>query len=162
MKLADIQTFVVGNPPPHFGGRYFVFVKLTTACGISGVGEAYCVPFEPHLVARMIENVFARYGEGTDPHDIEVLWRRVYSSGFTQHPDLTVMGVLSALEMACWDIIGKAANQPVHRLLGGANALSIPTYLTYVWPGGKDQSHIATKEQGRHAGLLLFLNVEQD
>jgi len=30
MKLADIETFVVGNPPPHFGGRYFVFVKLTT------------------------------------------------------------------------------------------------------------------------------------
>ena len=98
MKLADIRTFVVGNPPPHFGGRYFVFVKLTTACGISGVGEAYCVPFEPHLVAKMIEDVFARYAQGTDPHDIEALWRRVYSSGFTQHPDLTVMGVLSALE----------------------------------------------------------------
>ena len=60
MKLADIQTFVVGNPPPHFGGRYFVFVKLTTACGIGGLGEAYCVPFDPHLVAKMIEDVFAR------------------------------------------------------------------------------------------------------
>ena len=33
MKLTDIQTFVVGNPPPHFGGRYFVFVKLTTEIG---------------------------------------------------------------------------------------------------------------------------------
>ena len=60
MKLAGIQTFVVGNPPPHFGGRYFVFVKLTTACGIGGLGEAYCVPFDPHLVAKMIEDVFAR------------------------------------------------------------------------------------------------------
>ena len=119
MKLTGIQTFVVGNPPPHFGGRYFVFVKLTTACGITGLGEAYCVPFDPHLVAKMIEDVFARYAEGRDPHDIEALWRRVYSSGFTQHPDLTVMGVLSALEMACWDIIGKAANQPVYKLLGG-------------------------------------------
>ena len=54
MKLTDIETFVVGNPPPHFGGRHFVFVKLTTACGIVGIGEAYCVPFEPHLVAKMI------------------------------------------------------------------------------------------------------------
>ena len=141
MKLADIQTFVVGNPPPHFGGRYFVFVKLTTACGISGVGEAYCVPFEPHLVAKMIEDVFARYAEGNDPHDIEALWRRVYSSGFTQHPDLTVMGVLSALEMACWDIIGKAANQPVYKLLGGRVHERLRAY-TYIYPRPGDRSDV--------------------
>ena len=141
MKLAGIQTFVVGNPPPHFGGRYFVFVKLTTACGISGLGEAYCVPFDPHLVAKMIEDVFARYAEGCDPHDIEVLWRRVYSSGFTQHPDLTVMGVLSALEMACWDIIGKAANQPVYKLLGGQVHERLRAY-TYIYPRPGDQSDV--------------------
>jgi galactonate dehydratase len=141
VKLADIQTFVVGNPPPHFGGRYFVFVKLTTACGISGVGEAYCVPFEPHLVAKMIEDVFARYAQGRDPHDIEALWRRVYSSGFTQHPDLTVMGVLSALEMACWDIIGKAAGQPVYKLLGGQVHERLRAY-TYIYPRDGDQSDV--------------------
>ena len=141
MKLTGIQTFVVGNPPPHFGGRYFVFVKLTTACGISGVGEAYCVPFAPHLVAKMIEDVFARYAEGNDPHDIETLWRRVYSSGFTQHPDLTVMGVLSALEMACWDIIGKAANQPVYKLLGGRVHERLRAY-TYIYPRPGDRSDV--------------------
>lgn len=141
MKLTGIQTFVVGNPPPHFGGRYFVFVKLTTACGISGVGEAYCVPFEPHLVAKMIEDVFARYAEGRDPHDIEALWRRVYSSGFTQHPDLTLMGVLSALEMACWDIVGKAANQPVYKLLGGQVHERLRAY-TYIYPRPGDQSDV--------------------
>ena len=141
MKLTGIQTFVVGNPPPHFGGRYFVFVKLTTACGISGVGEAYCVPFAPQLVAKMIEDVFARYAAGTDPHDIEALWRRVYSSGFTQHPDLTLMGVLSALEMACWDIIGKAANQPVYKLLGGQVHERLRAY-TYIYPRPGDQSDV--------------------
>ena len=141
MKLADIRTFVVGNPPPHFGGRYFVFVKLTTACGISGVGEAYCVPFDPHLVARMIEDVYARYAEGRDPHDVEALWRRVYSSGFTQHPDLTLMGVLSALEMACWDIIGKAANQPIYKLLGGQVHERLRSY-TYIYPRPDDRSDV--------------------
>ena len=141
MKLTGIETFVVGNPPPHFGGRYFVFVKLTTACGISGLGEAYCVPFDPHLVAKMIEDVFARYAEGCDPHDIEALWRRVYSSGFTQHPDLTMMGVLSALEMACWDIIGKAANQPVYKLLGGQVHERLRAY-TYIYPKPGDQSDV--------------------
>jgi len=102
MKLSDIKTFVVGNPPPHYGGRYFVFVKLITDGNVEGIGEAYCVPFEPHLVAKMIVDVFERYLHNEDPHDIEKMWRRVYSAGFTQHPDLTLMGVLSALEMACW------------------------------------------------------------
>jgi 2-dehydro-3-deoxyphosphogalactonate aldolase len=133
MVLKDIATFVVGNPPPHFGGRYFVFVKLTTSDGISGVGEAYCVPFHPDLVARMLEDVFGRYLEGQDPHFIETIWRRVYSSGFTQHPDLSLMGVLSALEMACWDIIGKAAGQPVYQLLGGRVHEKLRTY-TYIYP----------------------------
>jgi 2-dehydro-3-deoxyphosphogalactonate aldolase len=141
MKLTDIETFVVGNPPPHFGGRYFIFVKLTTDSGVSGIGEAYCVPFEPHLVAKMIEDVFARYVTGNDPHDIETMWRRVYSSGFTQHPDLTLMGVLSALEMACWDIIGKEANKPVYKLLGGQVHERLRAY-TYIYPRPSDKSDV--------------------
>ncbi len=141
MKLTDIETFVVGNPPPHFGGRYFVFVKLTTDGNVSGIGEAYCVPFEPHLVAKMIEDMFDRYARGQDPHDIETLWRRVYSSGFTQHPDLTVMGVLSALEMACWDIIGKEAGQPVYKLLGGRVHERLRSY-TYIYPQPGDQTDV--------------------
>jgi 2-dehydro-3-deoxyphosphogalactonate aldolase len=141
MKLTDIETFVVGNPPPHFGGRYFVFVKITTDSGVSGIGEAYCVPFEPHLVAKMIEDVFARYVAGNDPHDIENMWRRVYSSGFTQHPDLTLMGVLSALEMACWDIIGKEANKPVYKLLGGQVHERLRAY-TYIYPRPGDTKDV--------------------
>lgn len=141
MKLTGIETFVVGNPPPHFGGRYFVFVKLTTDNGSTGIGEAYCVPFSPHLVAQLCEDMFARYLEGCDPHDIEAMWRRVYSAGFTQHPDLTVMGVLSALEMACWDIVGKEANQPVYKLLGGQVHEKLRSY-TYIYPRPGDQSDV--------------------
>ena len=141
MKLTGIETFVVGNPPPHFGGRYFVFVKLTTDNGSTGLGEAYCVPFSPHLVAKLCEDMFARYLEGCDPHDIESMWRRVYSAGFTQHPDLTVMGVLSALEMACWDIIGKEAGQPVYKLLGGQVHESLRSY-TYIYPRPGDKTDV--------------------
>lgn len=141
MKLTGIQTFVVGNPPPHFGGRYFVFVKLLTDNGSTGLGEAYCVPFSPHLVAKLCEDMFARYLEGCDPHDIEAMWRRVYSAGFTQHPDLTVMGVLSALEMACWDIIGKEAGKPVYKLLGGQVHEALRAY-TYIYPRPGDQSDV--------------------
>jgi galactonate dehydratase len=141
VKLSDIRTFVVGNPPPHNGGRYFIFAKLATADGIEGIGEAYGVPFEPHQVARLIEDVFGRYLEGEDPHDIERIWRRVYSSGYSQHPDLALMGVLSALEMACWDIVGKAAGQPVYRLLGGRVHERLRTY-TYIYARPGDRTDV--------------------
>jgi galactonate dehydratase len=138
MKLTDIQTFVAGNPAPGNGGRYFVFVKLTTDGNVHGVGEAYCVPFHPDVVARMLVDVFERYLKDEDPHNIEALWRRVYSAGYTQHSDLVMMAVLSALEMACWDIIGKEADQPVYNLLGGRVHERLRSY-TYIYarPGDK-------------------------
>jgi 2-dehydro-3-deoxyphosphogalactonate aldolase len=141
VKLKDIRTFVVDNPPPHFGGRYFVFAKLTSADGIEGIGEAYGVPFHPQLAAQLLEDVFARYLAGEDPHDIERIWRRVYSSGYSQHPDLALMGVLSALEMACWDIVGKAAGQPVYKLLGGRVHERLRTY-TYLYPRPGDRTDV--------------------
>jgi len=141
VRLTDIKTFVVGNPPPAFGGRYFVFVKLTTDGGVHGVGEAYCAPFDPHLVAQLLTDTFGRYLEGADPHDVETIWRRVYSAGYTQHPDLTLMAVLSALEMACWDIIGKEAGQPVYKLLGGRVHERLRAY-TYIYPRPGDKTDV--------------------
>jgi galactonate dehydratase len=138
MKLTDIKTFIAGNPAPGVGGRYFVFVKLTTDGNVHGIGEAYCVPFHPEVVARMLVDTFGRYLAGEDPHNIESIWRRVYSAGYTQHADLALMAVLSALEMACWDIIGKEAGQPVYNLLGGRVHERLRSY-TYIYarPGDK-------------------------
>jgi 2-dehydro-3-deoxyphosphogalactonate aldolase len=133
VKISDLKTFVVGNPPPHFGGRYFVFLKLVTACGIEGVGEVYAATFGPRTVARMIEDVFLRHFAGADPFRIEHLWRNVYASGYTLRPDVSLVGVLSGLEMACWDIVGKALDRPVYDLLGGRVHERIRTY-TYIYP----------------------------
>ena len=133
MKIKDIKTFVFGNPPPTIGGRYFIFVKLVTDGGVTGYGEAYNAAFDPHVTAKMIEDLAGRYLVGNDPHDIENFWRRCYSSGFTQRPDTSVMGCVSALEMACWDIIGKEANKPVYKLLGGQVHETLRTY-TYLYP----------------------------
>jgi L-alanine-DL-glutamate epimerase-like enolase superfamily enzyme len=137
MKLDKIETFVVGNPPPRHGGRYFIFVRLTTACGITGVGEIYSATFGPDLCAAMACDVFERQFLGNDPHHIERLWRQTYGAGFTMRPDVTVMGVLSGLEMACWDIIGKAADQPVYQLLGGKVHDRLRSY-TYLYPPSGD------------------------
>ena len=140
MQLESIKTFVVGNPPPGFGGRYFVFVKIRTRCGIEGVGEAYAATFGPQVVAAMAQDLFARVFEGEDPMQTETLWRRAYGEGYTLRPDMSLMGVLSALEMACWDITGKALDQPVYNLLGGLVNPRLRSY-TYLYPGpGEDES----------------------
>jgi galactonate dehydratase len=133
MKLDSIKTFVVSNPPPSFGGRYFVFLKLRTACGIEGLGEVYAATFGPHVIASMVEDVFSRRFFDRDPFQIESLWRESYGSGFSLRPDLSLMGVLSGLEMACWDIIGKAVDQPVYNLLGGKVHERLRSY-TYLYP----------------------------
>ena len=141
MNVSDIETFVVGNPPPHFGGRYFIFVKLATDNGIVGYGEIYCATFGPHLVAKMAEEVAARHLVGEDPFRIERLWRSVYSRGYSQRPDITLIGVLSGLEMACWDIVGKAVGKPVHALLGGRVHDRLRSY-TYLYPEPGDATDV--------------------
>ena len=133
MKITDLETFVVGNPPPSFGGRYWIFVKLITDDGIVGYGEVYSLPFGPHLVEKMIEDVTKRFLLGEDPHHIERFWRRAYGAGYTLRPDVSMMGIVSGLETACWDIIGKAAGKPVYELLGGRVREKIRAY-TYLYP----------------------------
>ena len=133
MKITDVKTWVVGNPPPGIGGKYFIFVRLMTDGGVTGYGEAYNATFGPRVTAAMIEDCAGRYLVGRDPHDIETFFRRAYSSGFTQRPDVSMMGCVSALEMACWDIIGKEAGKPVYALLGGRVHETLRSY-TYLYP----------------------------
>jgi len=132
MKIADLKTYVVANPPPHHGGPYFIFLKLTTDDNIEGFGEVYGVPFSPHRVTSLIEDTVERHVLGWDPFRTERLWRNIYSSGYSQHPDLTTMGVLSGIEIACWDIVGKALGQPIYNLLGGQVREKLRSY-TYLY-----------------------------
>ncbi len=133
MRITDIATFVVGNPPPSRGGRYFIFVTLTTDSGIKGVGEIYVATFSPHLVAELAVDVADRFLVGHDPFRIETFWRRAYGSGYSLRPDPTLVGVMSGLEMACWDIVGKETGRPVYDLLGGQVHERLRTY-TYLYP----------------------------
>lgn len=141
MKIRDVRTYVVGNPPPHFGGLYWVFLKLTTDSGVEGFGEAYSVPFHPRVVAQMIEDVCERQVVGADPFKIERLWRIIYSSGYTQRSGAAIMGVLSAIETACWDIIGKELNKPVYDLLGGQIHQKLRSY-TYLYPDEMETTNV--------------------
>lgn len=133
MKLADLDIIVTAPPAPGWGGRYWVLVKVTTDDGITGWGECYASSVGPEAMRAVISDVFERHMAGESPENIEKMFRRVYSSGFTQRPDLTVMGAWSGLEIACWDILGKARGRPVWALLGGQMWDRIRAY-TYLYP----------------------------
>src|SRR5450432_453371 len=133
MKIAGLKTFVVGNPPPRFGGRYFLLLKLVTDDGVEGIGEVYAASFAPKAIVAMIEDVFEHHILGADPFQIELIWRNVYGRGYSMRPDISLMGVLSGIEMALWDIVGKAVGKPVYALLGGKVHERLRSY-TYLYP----------------------------
>lgn len=133
MKLRDLDVIVTAPPAPGWGGRYWILVKVTTDTGIVGWGECYASTIGPEAMTHVIRDVFERYFLDENPENIERLFRRTYSSGFTQRPDLTVMGAFSGLEIACWDILGKDRDRPVWALLGGKMNEKVRAY-TYLYP----------------------------
>ncbi|QJF52154.1 mandelate racemase/muconate lactonizing enzyme family protein [Roseobacter ponti] len=133
MILTDLDIIVTAPPAPGWGGRYWILVKVTTDDGITGWGECYASSVGPEAMQAVISDVFERHMAGESAENIELMFRRAYSSGFTQRPDLTVMGAFSGLEIACWDILGKARNRPVYALLGGRMNDRVRAY-TYLYP----------------------------
>ncbi len=133
MKLADLDIIITAPPAPGWGGRYFTFVKVTTDTGITGWGECYASSVGPDAMKAVIRDLFERHMAGENPENIELMFRRAYSSGFTQRPDVTVMGAFSGLEIACWDILGKHRDRPVWALLGGRMNDRLRAY-TYLYP----------------------------
>jgi len=119
MKITKVETFLVDAAPPQSGGwaaRNWLFVKVHTDEGIYGVGEA---SGWPRVVQTAIEDL-TRLLIGEDPMHIERLWQKMMSSimghGMT---GVVGFGAMTGLEMALWDLKGKALGVPVWNLLGG-------------------------------------------
>lgn len=127
MKIARFETLMANG-----GLRNYLFVRLTTDTGLSGVGEATLEWQEKTVQTLLHEWVEARV-LGCDPFDIERvvggMIRDQYQGGST------IMTAISGVEIALWDIIGKACGQPVYRLLGGRYHDALPAYANG-WYGG--------------------------
>ena len=91
----------------------------------------------PAVYGHEASGVVERHLIGHDPFHIEQLWRNVYGSGYNMRPDVSLLGVLSGIEMACWDIVGKACDKPVYELLGGQVHEGLRSY-TYIYPAAGD------------------------
>ncbi len=113
--------------------RNFVFAHVLTDEGVSGIGEARPVNRE-EAVAAYLDAIAHRYVIGSDPFNIEALVLRITRDDF-ETPGATEMTAIAIVEMACWDIIGKVAGQPVYRLLGGACRDRIKAYANGWYTG---------------------------
>ena len=123
MKIQDIETFIV-HPPQT---KNWVFVKITTDNGIVGWGEAYTQLDRDTAITAHIEEM-KRYLIGRDPMQIGHFRHWAYEDMFLKRGSMDVYSAVSGLEIAMWDVTGKALDQPVYNLLGGAVRPALRVY----------------------------------
>ena len=167
MKVTDVKTIVVANEPPYIGGRFLLFIELHTDEGIVGLGERVTgagiglgtnFPTEDmRSQIHLIEEIGRQYIVGQNPFNVEDIWQKVFASRHDfRHPSLHATPALSAIEMACWDIIGKATNQPIYNLLGGMYHEKLRAYA--YMPG---QNTDLFREDPSKAGEIAMRLVEE-
>ena len=131
MRVTGVKTTVVEAEKPvgelkYVGGRYFLFIELLTDEGITGIGERIAgSAFSDRLEdlksqVNLVKELVGQIVLGEDPLNTELIWDKMYGSWHDlRHPSLYATPVISAIDMALWDIKGKVANLPIYQLLGG-------------------------------------------
>jgi galactonate dehydratase len=112
MRITAIEPLVLGT-----SWRNLVFIKVKTDESVYGIGECTLQNREEGVLGYL-QGAARRHVIGSDPFNIEDLWLRMYRNDFWRGGVIATT-VMSGIEIACWDIIGKALGQPVWRLLGG-------------------------------------------
>ena len=160
MKITDIRTRVVEwhgptvPPQPHFctnpmdllvlesdamaGFRFhgWLIVEVMTDAGHVGIGNA---ALAPRLTKQAIDLYLKPLVAGADPFDVEFLWQHMYRKTMAFGRKGVGMTAISAVDIALWDILGKATGQPVFRLLGGRTKRTIPVYASRLYSQPLDE-----------------------
>src|SRR5579872_5644145 len=127
MKIVRLETLMA-----NAGLRNYLFIRLTTDTGLTGIGEA-SLEWQERAVQVLVEEWVAARIISRDPFDIEDvvggMIRDQYQGG------ATVMTAISGTELALWDLVGKACSQPLYRLIGGRARTKVETYANG-WYGG--------------------------
>ncbi|HZO90602.1 MAG TPA: mandelate racemase/muconate lactonizing enzyme family protein [Chthonomonadaceae bacterium] len=140
MQITELKTYVM-----HDGWRNLIFVALHTDAGLVGHGEA-TLANRTEAVLAYLEGIAARHVVGSDPFDIEALWNRLYRGDFIRGGMIACAG-LSAIDIACHDLMGQALGVPVYKLLGGAYREAVPCYANGWYTVGRDPEKIAARAQ---------------
>jgi galactonate dehydratase len=119
MKITKIKAHLMGIPGPggHAPSRNWIFVRIDTDEGITGIGEA-TTEYHEHAVVAMVEQHFARMLVGQDPTRVNSAWQQMQRN-FWWRGGVAASSAASGIDQALWDITGKAYGKPVYKLLGG-------------------------------------------
>jgi galactonate dehydratase len=136
MKITDVEILrMQAHVEPH---NNWLFVRVHTDSGITGIGEG-SLQYKDAALAAEVEN-FGAYLRGKDPFQIEHIWtslhRRVTWTG-----GAVTMSAISAIDLALWDIKGKALGVPVYELIGGKVRDRVPLYANGWFTGGRPSAH---------------------
>jgi L-rhamnonate dehydratase len=142
-----LSSTVIANPMsiyPKFyaqrsswngSGQAAVVVEITTDDGVVGWGQGGGGP----LAKEAIENHLSKFLIGEDPFNVELLWDQMYRGSLPYGEKGVVIHAISGVDLALWDVIGRAKGEPVWRLIGGKTKERIPAYAT----GNETQSYKA-------------------
>jgi D-galactarolactone cycloisomerase len=176
MEIADIEAIPLehvhgeghaygssrGTTPSRFG----TLVRLETRDGLVGWGEAFA---PPRTAAAAIDELLADAVVGMDPYEAESLAEGTYTgrhSGYHFGGSAFVQAAVSGVDQACWDLVGRATGEPVHRLLGGARRSVVPYASTgYVTAWDQDVAEPvgeAAAEGFTAAKIKIGRGVEDD
>jgi D-galactarolactone cycloisomerase len=179
MKVTNVDTYILKSSldkPFAYSqgwvtGRSTTVVRIRTDAGLEGWGETFSVGLQPpEIAASVVENALKPLIIGKDPFSTEVLWNSMYVRTRDFGRKGVVVGAISAIDMALWDILGKAVGLPVWKLLGGAFRDRVQCYATgFFRPGGQGQAREMALEAVRHADagfsimkIKLGFGVEDD
>ncbi|MEX2643303.1 MAG: mandelate racemase/muconate lactonizing enzyme family protein [Acetobacterales bacterium] len=138
MRITDIESFILRLPDVQLIGdalQDILIVRVHTDEGLTGIGEVHTNPYaakaiidtpSSHISAQGLKGLLV----GEDPRDINRLWDRMYH--FSQTYGRRGLGIhaISGIDIALWDLLGKATGQPVYRLLGGARQKQVDVYAS--------------------------------
>ena len=147
MKITDVEVIVVKQPEIALigdGSQDTVVIRVKTDEGIEGIGE---VESSPYIVKSIIETPASHElcrglrdaVMGEDPFDVEKLWRKMYQYSYYYGRRSVAIHAMSGIDIAIWDIMGKAVGKPVHKLIGGAFRDKIPAYCSVLMPDSEDE-----------------------
>ena len=131
-RVTRVETHLVGTRWCNW-----VFARVFTDDGITGVGEGTC-EWQAKAVEAAIHQLAERHVIGQSAFAIERLWQAMFRNEFARGGPI-LNSAIGALEIAMWDIVGKALDRPVHELLGGRVRERLPAYANAWYGAGADR-----------------------
>ena len=151
MKITEVRPWIVDTAPdrdsPQRFGRNLVFVEVSTDEGITGWGEITTYPGQ--VANRVVAAVIREASDlivGEDPSNIEMVWNRLFRQFTYVGTRGAVSAMVSGIDIALWDIRGKALDQPIYKLLGGAVRDRIALYTHPSPPDTPEQAAAEARE----------------